>query len=250
MRLQDNGGGGDGDDSTNNNNNNNNPCVKWLRAQGHGKQDMTLTVHQTFVDPDCLHLPIVDNVEDLTPRHCEWAEHTILLYLERAGLTATVVYELATDHRSEKQKRTISMSSLSASISMGRFSLKNYRNNSNRNSNSNRDGDGVESDLFNIRPSGNNNNNNNDNTKQRSRHSIDHLTNNRSSAAPPISGGGHNARFPARASSMPSPLMSGQAAATAAAADRDQAKIASITSSSTSISKRRFSFVSLSRSSK
>lgn len=83
----------------------NNACVKWLRALGHGKGDITLLVHQTFVDPDCLHIPLVDNDDDLTPMHYEWAEHTILLYLERGGVTATTVYEL-TDSGSNSNAKT------------------------------------------------------------------------------------------------------------------------------------------------
>lgn len=247
MKLQDNNGGGGGGSTNNiNNNNNNNPCVKWLRAQGHGKQDLTLTVHQTFVDPDSLHLPLVDTVDDLTPRHYEWAEHTILLYLERGGLTATVVYELDCETKTNRRTSLLSslasgcgghsssMSSLTASMSMGRFSLKHYRNSSkstiSRNSNSN----GVESDLFNICQN-NNNNNNNHHHKRKGRHnSMNH-----------ISSGGHNAQFPADASSsMPLSMPSGQAAASAA----DQAKIGR------SLPKRTFSFARLkntaSRSSK
>jgi len=86
----------DNSSSSNNiNYNSNNACLKWLRARGHGRGDITLAVHRTFVDPDCCpHVPLVDTPEDLTPRHYEWAEHTILLYLKRGGLTATVVYDL------------------------------------------------------------------------------------------------------------------------------------------------------------
>eukprot|EP00537_Pseudo-nitzschia_pungens_P017478 CAMPEP_0172407882 /NCGR_PEP_ID=MMETSP1061-20121228/75563_1 /TAXON_ID=37318 /ORGANISM="Pseudo-nitzschia pungens, Strain cf. pungens" /LENGTH=715 /DNA_ID=CAMNT_0013143993 /DNA_START=564 /DNA_END=2711 /DNA_ORIENTATION=- len=74
--------------------NNNNACLNWLRAVGHGKGDLTLRVHQTFVDPECLHVPLIDAAEDLTSAHYEWAEHTLVLYLERGGLTGSVVYEL------------------------------------------------------------------------------------------------------------------------------------------------------------
>lgn len=72
----------------------NNPCVRWLRAVGHGKGDVTLMVHKTFVDPESLHLPFVDSLTELTDAHSEWAEHTLVLFLQRGGLTATVVHEL------------------------------------------------------------------------------------------------------------------------------------------------------------
>eukprot|EP00537_Pseudo-nitzschia_pungens_P005735 CAMPEP_0172377180 /NCGR_PEP_ID=MMETSP1060-20121228/68766_1 /TAXON_ID=37318 /ORGANISM="Pseudo-nitzschia pungens, Strain cf. cingulata" /LENGTH=648 /DNA_ID=CAMNT_0013104851 /DNA_START=627 /DNA_END=2573 /DNA_ORIENTATION=- len=80
--------------SATNNNNNNNACLKWLRAVGHGKGDLTLRVLRTFVDPECVHVPLIDAAEDLTSVHYEWAEHTLVLYLERGGLTGSVVYEL------------------------------------------------------------------------------------------------------------------------------------------------------------
>ena len=72
-----------------------NPCVRWLRAQAHGKGDITLLVHQTFVDKECLHIPLVDTPTELTEQHRKWAEHVVLLYLERGGLTATTVAELS-----------------------------------------------------------------------------------------------------------------------------------------------------------
>jgi len=77
-----------------------NPCVKWLRVQAHGKGDITFLVHQTFVDKECLHIPLVDNPEDLTEQHQKWAEHVVLLYLERGGLTATTVAELTDEDAS------------------------------------------------------------------------------------------------------------------------------------------------------
>eukprot|EP00531_Pseudo-nitzschia_arenysensis_P018124 CAMPEP_0116131382 /NCGR_PEP_ID=MMETSP0329-20121206/8975_1 /TAXON_ID=697910 /ORGANISM="Pseudo-nitzschia arenysensis, Strain B593" /LENGTH=571 /DNA_ID=CAMNT_0003625807 /DNA_START=602 /DNA_END=2317 /DNA_ORIENTATION=- len=74
-----------------------NPCVRWLRAQAHGKGDITFLVHQTFVDKECLHIPNVDSPNELTEQHQKWAEHVIFLYLERGGLTATIVAELSDD---------------------------------------------------------------------------------------------------------------------------------------------------------
>jgi len=72
-----------------------NPCLRWFRAQAHGKGDITFLVHQTFVDKECLHIPLVDSPQDLTEQHQKWAEHVLFLYLERGGLTATTVAELA-----------------------------------------------------------------------------------------------------------------------------------------------------------
>jgi len=98
-----------------------NPCVRWLAVQAHGKGDITLLVHQTFVDKDCLHIPLVSNPEDLTEQHEKWAEHVIFLYLERGGLTATVIGELtaARDLYSKANKiMGVSMPSLT------RFKLK------------------------------------------------------------------------------------------------------------------------------
>lgn len=84
-----------------------NPCVMWLRALAHGKGDITLLVHQTFVDneSDMLHIPFVDTNEQLTPQHTEWAEHMILLYLERGGLTASVVSELSSEGPSMRRQK-------------------------------------------------------------------------------------------------------------------------------------------------
>lgn len=74
-----------------------NPCVRWLREQAHGKGDITFLVHQTFVDKECLHIPNVNRPDELTEQHQKWAEHVVFLYLERGGLTATVVAELSDD---------------------------------------------------------------------------------------------------------------------------------------------------------
>lgn len=74
-----------------------NPCVRWFRAQAHGKGDITFLVHQTFVDKECLHIPNVNSPSELTPEHQKWAEHVVFLYLERGGLTATFVAELSDD---------------------------------------------------------------------------------------------------------------------------------------------------------
>lgn len=76
-----------------------NLCVRWLRKLAHGQGDITLLVHQTFVDKDCLHIPLVDYAEDVTELHHQWAEHVVFLYLERGGLTATVVGELVADSK-------------------------------------------------------------------------------------------------------------------------------------------------------
>lgn len=77
----------------------NNPCVKWLRKQAHGKGDITLLVHQTFVDKDQpLHIPLLNSSDDVTEQHQKWAEHVVYLYLERGGLTATTVGELVADN--------------------------------------------------------------------------------------------------------------------------------------------------------
>jgi len=75
-----------------------NPCVSWLRKQAHGKGDITFLVHQTFVDKECLHIEMVNSPEETTAQHQQWAEHVILLYLERGGLTATKIAELTADN--------------------------------------------------------------------------------------------------------------------------------------------------------
>lgn len=121
----------EGDHSTHHNEN---ACVKWLRALGHGRGDITLLVHQTFVDPQCVHVPLVDTVEDLTPAHYEWAEHTVLLYLERGGLTATVVYELtdtnanSTSGNNRAHKRSISTSIMEVGKSVPLLVGRRFRN--------------------------------------------------------------------------------------------------------------------------
>jgi len=77
----------------------NNACCRWLRAHGDGRGDMTLMIHQTFVDkaPKELVLPWVDKQAELTNNHKIWAEHVVVLYLERGDLTATAVGELISD---------------------------------------------------------------------------------------------------------------------------------------------------------
>eukprot|EP00536_Pseudo-nitzschia_multiseries_P009588 jgi/Psemu1/23632/gm1.23632_g len=101
--------------TTSNFNNSNNACLRWIRSVGHGKGDLTLLVHQTFVDPDCSpKLSVVDNTEDLTPEHHRWAEHTLFLYLERGGLTGTVVHELSSTSRDEHVSSSASASSFGA----------------------------------------------------------------------------------------------------------------------------------------
>lgn len=75
-----------------------NPCVRWLRKQAHAKGDITFLIHQTFVDKECLHIEMVNSPEEITAEHQQWAEHILLLYLERGGLTATKVAELVADN--------------------------------------------------------------------------------------------------------------------------------------------------------
>ena len=71
-----------------------NACIRWLRANGDGRGDMTLMIHQTFVDKDCFQLAPVQTEDELTKEHRQWAEHMLVLYLERGDLTATVIGEL------------------------------------------------------------------------------------------------------------------------------------------------------------
>jgi len=71
-----------------------NACTRWIKELCHGKYDITHLVQQTFVDPEC-ELPVIQSDTDsITPEHHAWAEHTVLLYLERGGLTATHAYDL------------------------------------------------------------------------------------------------------------------------------------------------------------
>lgn len=110
-----------------------NPCAMWLRALAHGKGDITLLVHQTFVDneSDMLHIPFVDTNEELTPQHTEWAEHMILLYLERGGLTASVVSELSSEGKSLRRQKLAmlgkSMANFTAAGKAKRFGIKKTR---------------------------------------------------------------------------------------------------------------------------
>jgi len=252
----------------------NNPCVKWLRAQA--AQDITLLVHQTFIDPDCdcLHLlPLVDTIDDLTPRHYEWAEHTILLYLERGGLTATVVYELTSDNNRDNNKRGsiglkgVGRSMPSLTASMGRFSLKNRSSNFGSSINSsNTTNSNTQNDQFNLRRSAVQQSRTRSTTtatttkvSARQRHSMLNLPNRSSllsSVSEPTSGGGRNARFSAPASmsmsmsmrtssssavttSMRTDLLSNAAAAAAAAGQQQQQQAKS---STTKLKRAGFSF--------
>jgi len=72
----------------------NNACTRWLRAHGDGKGDITLLVHQTFIDKAFFHLEPVFKHEKLTEEHRKIAEHMVVLYLERGDLTATAIGEL------------------------------------------------------------------------------------------------------------------------------------------------------------
>lgn len=71
-----------------------NPCIRWLRAHGDGNSDITLSIHQTFIDKDSFHLRMVNSHDELTEDYRIWAEHMVFLYLERGDLTATVIGEL------------------------------------------------------------------------------------------------------------------------------------------------------------
>lgn len=72
----------------------NNAVIRWLRAHGDGKGDMTLLIHQTVVDKDAFEHEPTFKSEELTPEHTQWAEHVVFLYLERGDLTATAIGEL------------------------------------------------------------------------------------------------------------------------------------------------------------
>jgi len=72
----------------------NNACVRWIKGLCHGKQDVTYLVYQTFFDPDNCQFVIEEN-DTITQEHTEWAEHTLLLYLQRGGLSAVQVYKLS-----------------------------------------------------------------------------------------------------------------------------------------------------------
>lgn len=91
-----------------------NPVAIWLKELCHGHPDSTLLVHQTFVDTsNCtsLALPLVDCEDDLTPEHTVWAEHTLVLFLERGGLAAQVVSEI-----NDRPKLETSISSVGRSM--------------------------------------------------------------------------------------------------------------------------------------
>jgi len=70
-----------------------NACRQWIKEMCHGRDDVTLLVYQTFVDPQC-ELPVLREFIEITDEHEEWAEHTLLLYLERGGLSAVHVFNL------------------------------------------------------------------------------------------------------------------------------------------------------------
>jgi len=101
-------------------NNMQNPVVRWLREQAHGQGDVTLTVQETFVDKDCLHLEPVRNILDVTKQHHTWAEHIVLLYLERGGLTASVIGGLIHDEGGKSLKDRFMRSSNVGKRIMGR----------------------------------------------------------------------------------------------------------------------------------
>jgi hypothetical protein len=100
-----------------------NPVVRWLRAVAHGKDDISLLVHKTFVDKDCIRIPEVKTAEELTDQHRQWAEHVVFLYLERGGLSATAIAELeAGDGKKSKSKHKWSGRSMPL---LGRAKKKN-----------------------------------------------------------------------------------------------------------------------------
>jgi len=70
-----------------------NACTRWIKGLCHGKQDVTYLVYQTFVDPDNCQF-VIHEEDTITEEQSEWAEHTLLLYLERGGLSAVQVYKL------------------------------------------------------------------------------------------------------------------------------------------------------------
>ncbi len=70
------------------------PAAVWIRERLHGKHDATLIIHQTIVEPD---LPMVNTLEELTPRHHAWAENHTMEYLQKCNIAATKVYDLVSD---------------------------------------------------------------------------------------------------------------------------------------------------------
>lgn len=107
-----------------------NPVAIWLKELCHGQPDSTLLVHQTFVDTsNCtsLALPLVDCESDLTPEHTVWAEHTLVLFLERGGLAGKVVSEISDRPNLDSSLQSVgrSMPSLRLTSSMiGMFTGK------------------------------------------------------------------------------------------------------------------------------
>jgi len=72
---------------------NSNACTRWIKELCHGRDDISFLVYQTFFDPDC-DLPEITDELEITSEYERWAEHTLLLYLERGGLSAVHVYNL------------------------------------------------------------------------------------------------------------------------------------------------------------
>jgi hypothetical protein len=103
-----------------------NPVTRWIKEACHGRYDITLLVHQTFVDPECL-LPLVDIEEDISPEHQAWAEHKIFLYLQRGGLSAVQVYELNTNEKGGRRPSLVDIGKRQRhsmpALSKHRFSL-------------------------------------------------------------------------------------------------------------------------------
>ena len=67
------------------------PVAGWVRMKGHGKPDLSYTIHQIVVDPD---IPWAKTRDDMTLLHYDWAEDHLQEALKLSGLTATKVYRL------------------------------------------------------------------------------------------------------------------------------------------------------------
>jgi hypothetical protein len=75
-----------------------NPLAKWFKFHGHGKDDCTLAVHKTVVDPE---IPTVDEVEDISPLHIAWAENHCVEVIEQYEMSAVKVALLVKDGEDE-----------------------------------------------------------------------------------------------------------------------------------------------------
>lgn len=75
-----------------------NPLIKWIKFHGHGKDDCTLAVHKTVVDPE---IPTVDEEKDISPLHIAWAENHCVEVVEQYELSAVKVAMLVKDGEDE-----------------------------------------------------------------------------------------------------------------------------------------------------